>query len=154
MKKSAPSWKLLVVLIFLVSLALVGCGRISRQLDAAPDVTVTLDVSPDPPSIGPANLTLAVKGADGRPIDGAQLQIKGDMTHAGMQPVLAKIGGGRGGVYQTPFEWTMGGDWILTVTAALPDGRTTARQFSYTVKGDICGPDGDVAQTEAAEGPE
>jgi hypothetical protein len=32
----------------------------------------------------------------------------------------------------------MGGDWIVTVTAALPDGRTTARQFTYTVEEDLC----------------
>jgi hypothetical protein len=90
---------------------------------------------------------LFVTGADGTPIDGARLNIKGDMTHAGMQPVLAETKGGEQGRYETPFEWTMGGDWIVTVTAALPDGRTTARQFTYTVEDDLCSIDDKPLET-------
>jgi hypothetical protein len=131
----------LITLALLLSLALVGCGRISQMGDQAADVNVLLTINPDPPGIGPTHLTVSITGADGTPIDGARLQIKGDMTHAGMQPVLAEIEGGAGGTYETPFEWTMGGDWIVTVTATLPDGRTTARQFAYTVDGDIGGID-------------
>ena len=128
----------LILLVVLLSLALVGCGRISRAEDRTADVSIVLAVDPNPPGVGPAHLTLFVTGADGTPIDGARLSIKGDMTHAGMQPVLAETKGGKEGRYETPFEWTMGGDWIVTVTAALPDGRTTVRQFTYTVEGDLC----------------
>jgi len=129
----------LILIPLLPSLALVGCGRLSQQQDQVAGVNIALAVHPDPPAVGPANLTVFVTGADGRPIDGASLHIKGDMSHAGMQPVLAEVEGGIDGEYQTPFEWTMAGDWIVTVTAALPDGRTTARQFTYTVEGDIGG---------------
>jgi len=129
----------MILIALLASLALVGCGRLSQQQDQVADVNIALAVHPDPPAVGPANLTVFVTGADGRPIDGASLHIKGDMSHAGMQPVLAEVEGGQDGEYLTPFEWTMAGDWIVTVTAALPDGRTTARQFTYTVEGDIGG---------------
>jgi hypothetical protein len=129
----------------------VGCGRISRQADQATDVNIGLAVHPDPPGVGPAYLTISVTDADGTPIDDARLQIKGDMTHAGMQPVLAQVEGGDNGNYETPFEWTMGGDWIFTVTASLPDGRTTARYFTVTVEGDICGIQPNDAQLEMAE---
>ncbi len=57
------------------------------------------------------------------------------MTHAGMQPVLADAGSGADGVYPADFEWTMSGDWVVTVTAALPDGRTALRRFDLTVTG-------------------
>jgi hypothetical protein len=141
----------LILLVLLIGPVLVGCGRISRQADQATDVNISLAVHPDPPGVGPAHLTISVTDADGTPINDARLQIKGDMTHAGMQPVLARVEGGDNGNYETPFEWTMGGDWIFTVTASLPDGRTTARHFTVTVEGDICGIQPDAAQLETTE---
>jgi hypothetical protein len=153
-KKSTMNHKAdtrLVLVAVLLSLTLAGCGRISQQEDQASDVNISLTAHPDPPGVGLARLTISVSGADGTPIDGAQLHIKGDMTHAGMQPVLAEVKAGDRGKYETPFEWTMGGDWILTVTADLPDGRTTARQFTFRVEGDICGIQPEDAQSEASE---
>jgi hypothetical protein len=141
----------LILLVVLLSLALVGCGRISRGEDQTTDVNIVLAVNPDPPGVGPTHLTLFVTGADGAPIDGARLNIKGDMTHAGMQPVLAETEGGQEGRYEAAFEWTMGGDWIVTVTAALPDGRTASRQFTYTVEGDLCGIDDKPLETTAKQ---
>ncbi|GAB4541991.1 MAG: hypothetical protein Kow0063_33400 [Anaerolineae bacterium] len=128
-----------LILSLLASLTLVGCSRISQGAGQAADVDIALAVSPDPPGVGATRLSVSVRDTDGAPIDGARLQIRGDMSHAGMQPVLAEVAGGQGGRYETPFEWTMGGDWIVTVTATLPDGRTATRQFHYTVEGDICG---------------
>lgn len=130
---------ILILLAVVLSLTLIGCGRISQQADQTTDINMTLTVHPNPPGVGPAQLIVSVTGADGSPIDGAQLQIKGDMTHAGMEPVLAQAEGGVNGKYEIPFEWTMGGDWIVSVTAILPDGRTTIRQFTYTVQGDMSG---------------
>jgi hypothetical protein len=126
-----------LVLATLLSLALAGCQRASQQPDRAADVNVALSVQPDPPGVGPSRLIITLKDAQGAPIEGARLQIKGDMTHAGMQPVLAEVEEGTDGQYETPFEWTMGGDWIVTVRAALPDGRSTTRQFNLTVNGDM-----------------
>jgi hypothetical protein len=68
-----------------------------------------------------------------------------------MKPVLAEVGDGEGGKYETPFEWTMGGDWIVTVTATLPDGRTAQQQFTYTVQGDMANMRSDDMQREATE---
>ena len=55
------------------------------------------------------------------------------MSHAGMQPVLAEASGGADGVYQAQWVWTMSGDWFVTVTAVLPDGRTLVRRFDLAV---------------------
>ncbi len=55
------------------------------------------------------------------------------MSHAGMKPVLANISEGESGVYAVPFEWTMGGDWFVAVTATLPDGRVATKRFDLSV---------------------
>lgn len=118
-------------------LGLAGCQRASRQSEAdqAPDVRVTLAVEPDPPAAGTARFTITLADAAGQPIEGATVKLRGDMTHAGMQPVLADAGSGAAGAYPVDFEWTMSGDWVVTVTAALPDGRTALRRFDMTVTG-------------------
>jgi copper(I)-binding protein len=58
------------------------------------------------------------------------------MTHAGMQPVLRTIESGEDGLYQTDFEWTMAGDWIVTINATLADGTVISEDFEYTLAGD------------------
>jgi len=55
------------------------------------------------------------------------------MSHAGMQPLLADAAETTGGIYQAQWTWSMAGDWLVTATAALPDGRTLVRRFDLTV---------------------
>lgn len=118
-----------------------GCARASRQAEPA-DAAMTLTAIPYPPSIGPARLVIQVTGEDGEPIDDAVLSIKGDMTHAGMVPIVAEVdGGGEGGVYEVPFEWTMAGDWVVTVDVELADGGSARQRFDLSVaseSADIC----------------
>ena len=125
----------LSISLFVLLLGLASCQRASRQSEAdqAPDVRVTLAVEPDPPAVGKARITITLTDAAGQPIEGATVKLRGDMTHAGMQPVLAAAGSGAEGVYPADFEWTMSGDWVVTVTAALSDGRTAMRGFDLTV---------------------
>lgn len=126
--------RLLLVAVLGLSLLLSGCQRASQQADQAPEVQVTLAVQPDPPQTGPARLVITLADAAGRPIEDATLRIKGDMSHAGMMPVRAEVNdGGPGGVYEADFEWTMGGDWIVTVTVMLADGRITSREFRHSL---------------------
>ena len=115
--------------------------RASRQADNA-DVQITLTAIPYPAHIGDTRLVIQVADAHGNPIDDAHLAIKGDMTHAGMVPVLAEVdGGGEDGLYEVPFEWTMAGDWVVTVDLQLPDGSTAQQRFDMSVlfeAGDVC----------------
>jgi hypothetical protein len=104
-----------------VLLALVGCGRGSKDLA---DVTVELTVAPDPPQIGPATVTVSLRGADQEPLTGARLQLEGNMSHAGMVPVFAQAVEIAPGQYQADLEFTMGGDWFILVQADLADGRS------------------------------
>jgi hypothetical protein len=106
--------------------------RESRE-NQADDFTLTLIPEPDPPVTGEARLLIQVTDSQGEPVDDARLQVKGDMTHAGMQPVLAEITGGQAGLYTVPFTWTMPGDWIVTVEVTTPDGRAASGQFDLSV---------------------
>jgi hypothetical protein len=112
-----------------------GCSRLRQVEDEAPDIEIVLELDPDPPLFGrPCELSVALADAAGTDVAGAELEIKGDMTHAGMVPVVVTISEGDAGHYTTAFEWTMAGDWIVTVQAALPDGRVARRQFEVTVE--------------------
>ena len=111
-------------------LLLSGCQR-----GAGPhaDVSVAHEVSPDPPRVGPATVTLRVSDAAGRPLSGARVSLEGNMSHAGMRPVFGEATETEPGRYQSRLEFTMGGDWVVSVRLALPDGRRIERQFD--VKG-------------------
>jgi hypothetical protein len=123
------SWLLLAALL---TFSAAGCARASRQETNA-DLRIGMTPIPYPPAVGQARLVIHVTDAAGAPIDDARLSIKGDMTHAGMTPVLAEGGGGVDGYYETPFEWTMAGDWIVTVEVWLADGRRVRERFELTV---------------------
>lgn len=124
-------WRFLLIgLLFLLGS---GCARESQRA-AVEDLQISLTAVPFPAVIGPARLVIRVQDSAGNPLDDAVLSIKGDMTHAGMTPELVELqGGGEAGYYNVPFEWTMGGDWIVTVEATLADGRTARQRFEMAV---------------------
>jgi hypothetical protein len=127
-----------LILALAIVASLVGCSRASQGNDEAPEIEISLHLDPDPPLFGrPCELSVVVLDATGVGVEGARLEIKGDMTHAGMVPVVATAEEGDAGQYTTGFEWTMAGDWILTVQAELPDGRMARRE--YTVRVEIPG---------------
>ena len=132
--KKQLSATLPILLAILVFAAFTGCARESQQPPAS-DAQISLSVEPEPPTVGNATLRITVVDAQANPIDDARLIIKGDMSHAGMEPVLAEVEGGAGGVYEVPFIWTMGGDWIVTVQALVDDGAVISRRFDMTVGG-------------------
>lgn len=127
----------LLALLLIALLVTAGCQRASQQTaaDQAPEMAATLVVEPSPAAVGPATLQVRLADAGGAPVEGAHISLKGDMSHAGMAPVLAEASGGAGGLYQASWRWTMAGDWWVTLTATLPDGRTLVRRFDLTVAG-------------------
>ncbi|CAN5705075.1 hypothetical protein BH23CHL2_BH23CHL2_13080 [soil metagenome] len=109
-------------------------GACSRGGDddgnAADDISVEISVTPEPPQIGPAVVEVTLTGPDGEPINDADVEIEGNMSHAGMEPVIVDAEDGQNGRYLSQgFEFTMGGDWIITVSGTLPDGREFDRSF-------------------------
>jgi hypothetical protein len=60
------------------------------------------------------------------------VRVVGDMTHAGMVPVVANAVDLGGGVYRTEgFAFDMVGDWVITAEVRYPDAVT--RQGSVAV---------------------
>ena len=109
-----------------IGLLFIGCHK---PVEPQPVLKVQFELAPQPPRMGASVITVVVADAEGKAISGARVSVEGDMTHAGMGPVIADakwIGDGR---YQAPFEFSMGGDWVVLVHITLPSGQTVERQF-------------------------
>jgi hypothetical protein len=102
-------------------LVTVACRGDGGDLD---DVAVELAVTPDPPAIGPATVVVNLSDDEGHPLTGATMSLEGNMSHAGMVPVLAQASEVSPGIYIASLEFTMAGDWFFLVKATLADGRT------------------------------
>jgi len=111
-----------------VSLAFVhGCRR---PIAASPDLAVALEVSPQPPRVGPTTITLLLTDRSGKPVSGAHIAVEGNMSHAGMAPVFAEAREMGPGRYRTVVDLSMAGDWVMSVHVSLTDGRRLDRQFA------------------------
>jgi hypothetical protein len=126
-------------LLLVAGLLLAACGGRASQQETQDDGYV-MELEVLSTTVGPAALEIALTGPDGAPVTDATLNVRGDMSHAGMVPVLQEgHTRNRQGIYNVPFEWTMAGDWIVTVEAGLPDGQMISRQFNLTVTGAMNG---------------
>lgn len=122
------------LLLIALVLLLVACR--GPAADTSGDVQLVLQVEPAPAQVGNATLVVTVTDDGDQPVDDAVVDVEGNMTHPGMVPVTARVEGGAQGIYRLPFTWSMGGDWVVTVTARLPDGRQTQADFPISVAGD------------------
>ena len=120
----------------LLLLLLASCGRGAQDL---PDVGVELAIAPQPPQLGPATITVTLSDASGQPIEGAEVELEGNMNHAGMVPVSARASEVAPGRYRADLEFTMGGDWFILVQADLPDGRSMERKVDVPAVDLFCG---------------
>ena len=103
-----------------------GCRQQSASI---PNLTVSYEVFPLPARVGDVMITIRMTDVAEKPIAGARVKLEGNMTHAGMAPVIVEakeIGPGR---YQTNMKLTMAGDWQVLVHLTLPDGRELDQQF-------------------------
>lgn len=114
----------LILMGFVLLLALGGCAGRGQNSDSGQDrATITLRTDPATPTSGPARLIVHLVTPDGTPLTGARVKVEGNMSHAGMQPVNGDAQEQGGGDYVVEgFQFTMGGDWLLTVRATLSDG--------------------------------
>jgi hypothetical protein len=112
----------IICLLSLVS----GCRQAPPATSAAVSISLALSQAS---TVGETTARITLTGASGEPIDGARVTLRGDMTHAGMQPVIRETDVSKQGVYTLPFEWTMGGDWFIEVSVVLPDGGFAAQTF-------------------------
>jgi len=94
------------------------------------DLTFVHEVSPQPPRVGKVTLTLnIIKETPGTPVTGAHLALEGNMSHAGMVPVFAEAKELDPGRYQSVMNFSMAGDWNITIHVTLSDGRKLDHEF-------------------------
>ena len=87
------------------------------------------------------HITVEIVDSDGRPVTDAAVSLEGNMTHAGMVPVLTEgvwdgADGAEDGSYRLPFAFTMLGDWIITVKIERRDGDPLSEDIEVTVTGE------------------
>lgn len=124
------AWVLATVV--LLVLVLPACKPRERANDD-PRRTIALALLESPARVGPAVLEVRPQ-LDGAPVVGATVRVVGDMTHAGMVPVVADAVDVGGGVYRTEgFVFDMAGDWVVTVEVTYPDGSERAATLSTSV---------------------
>ncbi|MCC6802716.1 MAG: FixH family protein [Anaerolineae bacterium] len=104
---------------------------------STPDTTVQaaqidLIIDPTPAAVGEASLIVTVT-RDGAPLADAPVAVRGDMNHAGMRPVLGEATTDADGKAIIPFRWSMGGDWVVTITVTLPDSSEVSQEFDVSV---------------------
>jgi hypothetical protein len=122
------------VLLFLPSFLLGGCRGEMDTGDSG--LTLDLAISPTPPAVGPARLIVSLVDSAGAPVQGALIVVEGNMSHAGMAPVVDTAQAEEPGRYGIgDFRFTMAGDWVLTLHATLPDGRWVGTQKGINVVG-------------------
>ena len=76
---------------------------------------------------------LKLADSAGKPINGARINLEGNMSHPGMRPVFSEAREIESGRYEAPLEFTMRGDWFILFHITLPDGRKLQKQID--VKG-------------------
>ena len=106
-----------------------GCRR-HRQGTTQSNLTVSYEVSPLPARVGnDVTITIRMKDASEKPIDGAHIKLEANMSHAGMAPITAEANETGPGRYETRMKLTMAGDWQVLVLLTLPDDREVDQQF-------------------------
>lgn len=120
MRSNIP-WALFLVAVFCSVVVATGCAR--RGGMTSNEIQIDVAVEPQPLTSGPATVIVTLKDATGQPVKDAEVEVEGNMSHAGMTPVIVTAVEGEDGRYETrDFEFTMAGDWFFVVRATLPDG--------------------------------
>ena len=135
--------KLFASLLIFVTMFLSSCAQNSFSQFPNERLTIELLSPVFPPLVGIDELVLRVTDSQtGLPVSDAYLSVRGQGSIAGLVPILSSSKTGIDGEYVVPFEWTAGGDWIVTVNAIMPDGDAFEKTFDVAVDGDdiICGP--------------
>lgn len=132
----------LTLLVVLLPTVLAGCRQSVKTAQDAM-YQIVLEETLFAPAVGPAELRFVVTDGAQQRVDGLTLTVKGDMTHPGMVPVVREVSQSENGVYVVPWEWTMMGEWVVTVTAVDSTSSSTQTRFNLNVTGDdaFCAPE-------------
>jgi hypothetical protein len=116
--------KLLVASLFAILLVLTtACGSVEATADSVSSnpVNIKVETRPAPAVMGDMQVILTITDASGSPIEGAQVDVSADhtdMTGMKMGGAATDQGGGR---YAINANFSMTGNWLLTVTVRKGD---------------------------------
>lgn len=123
-------------LLILLLLGFTACRPPDATQSTSSNETQTVIVTIAPvttPRIGETPVIVTVQDG-GTPITDATVEVTGDMTHAGMVPVISSAQHTENGSYETTdFSFTMAGDWILTADVRLPGGERLQAERALNV---------------------
>lgn len=93
-----------------------------------------LEVSVNSLLVGETQVIARLRDQNGNAVDKpGRLSLRGDMDHAGMEPVFAEASAAVNGVFTLPFEWTMAGSWILEAQLNMESGDGLTETFRYEI---------------------
>lgn len=107
-------------------------GNTTRTASASTSPLLRTEIVGEP-ALGEATVNVYILQA-GEGVSGASVEVTGDMTHAGMIPVISQAEEVEAGLYQTKdFSFTMAGDWFIISEVTLPSGETITEEIDVLV---------------------
>ncbi len=104
-------------------------------MTAGSDLRVRVEVEGEP-LVGPVPVTVYIL-QNNAGVEGAEVEVVGDMTHAGMTPVVAQATESEAGLYRAEdFAFTMAGDWVVTADITLASGQQLSSETRVSVPGE------------------
>jgi|CXWJ01.1.fsa_nt_gi hypothetical protein len=103
-----------------LAVVLAACGGSAQpaapvESGSSSQVNITVESNPSPAMMGDMELILTITDGDGKPIEGATVDVSADhtdMTGMGMSGLATEQGGGR---YSINANFSMSGNWKITV---------------------------------------
>ena len=103
-----------------LAVVLAACGGSAQpaapvESGSSSQVNITVESNPSPSMMGDMELILIITDGDGKPIEGATVDVSADhtdMTGMGMSGLATEQGGGR---YSINANFSMSGNWKITV---------------------------------------
>ena len=123
---------LITMLIMMILAACSGKPALSTQ-EVNKLVNIQVDSDPNPPSLGDVEFVITILDAQGKPFEGATLDIGVehiDMTGMEMNGVASQQSPGK---YAITANFSMTGNWVITVTVR-KDGLEYQEDFSLKVQ--------------------
>ena len=120
-------------------LALGACGGGAGEGDTvvhSAGLEVRTALEPSSPRVGENQLLIELRDAAGKPVPGADLDVKVHMHAMGAMPAMggpAHVSALEDGRYQAHFEVDMGGTWLVEIQAKPPAGPMARVEGSLTV---------------------
>ena len=105
----------LISVIVLLAALLAACGSENAPQDSGKPVNIKVETNPNPAAMGNIELVLNITDADGKPIEGATVDVSAvhtDMTGMDMSGAATEQGNGK---YAINANFSMSGNWKIKV---------------------------------------